>query len=257
MSETNVDVMERHLRTVLERERHDALVYTVLIVLATPVFVTLAGGTVMVVTSVLFLFGGHSLLDFNAVAFYTTANFFLAYMIVFVLVRSSRSPDEFEFDKWWIAGVILFMLLLVLTYGTPFPQGRPGGFGVVYAVFGLVILGLIGQVKLPSDVTEIPEGDHVFLVFILAISGFVVAAYGQIGRGSWLWRPPKDDEIKVGAWLLRQMAADPDTALSAEAMHGPIVEILICLKLIGITEAGAALTPEGLEFIRTATGVRQ
>ncbi len=103
------------------------------------------------------------------------------------------------------------------------------------------------------DVRERPDHENVLLTLILACSGFILRAYGEVGRCSWLWVPPKDHEIKVGAWLLRRMASDPDSALSGTAMHGRIVDLLIRFKLIGVTDAGAALTPKGLEFIRTAT----
>jgi hypothetical protein len=223
-------------------------------VLATPVFVALAAGLVMALACFVFLNDGYSLVNFEVAAFYTTTNLFLAYMIVFVLLQSNWDLSEFKFDKLWIAGVVLFFLLLALTYGTSFPQVVPVGFGLVYMAVGVLVLGLIGQVKLPPDIAEMPKGDHLFLALILAISGFIVTAYGQIGRGSWLWTPPKDDEIKVGAWLLGKMAADPNSAPGHEAMQGRIVDLLVRLKLIGITEAGAALTPKGLEFIRAVSG---
>jgi len=39
MSGSNIHMMQRHLRRMLETDRSDAITYTVLTVLATPVFV--------------------------------------------------------------------------------------------------------------------------------------------------------------------------------------------------------------------------
>ena len=255
MSTLDVDVIERELRQVLEQERRDALEYTVLTVLATPAFVALAAGAVAMLVACVFLYSGNlGNRLFEPVTFFTMVNLFLAYMIVFVLVQSNRDLAEFTFDKFWMGGVVLFVLLLVLTYGTYFLQAAPLAFGLVHAVIALIILGLLGQVRLPPDIAEMPEGEHTLLALLLAVSGFVVSAYGQIGRGVWLWRLPTDDQIKVGAWLLGKMAVDPDRAVGSDAMRGPIVDVLVRLDFIGVTEAGAALTPKGLEFVRAANG---
>ena len=64
--------------------------------------------------------------------------------------------------------------------------------------------------------------------------------------------PPKDEEIRLGVWLLDKLAADPDIALGGEAAKHRIFNLLVRLKLVGVTEAGAALTAKGLDFIRTA-----
>lgn len=250
---TDIETVERRLAAVLARERRDAMAYMVLTVLATPVFVTMAA---LVVTAMAgFLLSrvpGVEIRD--AVAFYTAANAFLGYMIVFVLFSGRRAVDEFPFQAAWIAGVALSGVLLAATYVTPLPQSHPVGFALAYAMGGLVVLGLIGQVKLPDDITQMPEGENFFLALILAVSGFIVTAYGQIAGSSWLWVPPKADEVRLGAWLLCKLTADPDRALSSDAVQGRIVGILVRLKLIGVTEAGAALTHKGLEFIRTAAG---
>jgi hypothetical protein len=211
----DLETVERRLAAVLERERRDAMAYTVLIVLATPVFVTMAALVVMAAAGFLLSrVPGVEIRD--AVAFYTAANAFLGYMIVFVLFGGRRAADEFQFEAAWIAGVALFGVLLAATYVTPWPQSHPLGFALAYALCGLVVLGLIGQV------------------------------FGS----SWLWAPPKGDEVRLGAWLLCKLAADPDRAMASDAAQGRIVGILVRLRLIGVTDAGAALTHKGLEFMR-------
>jgi hypothetical protein len=250
---TDMEAVERRLAAVLERERRDAMVYTVLTVLATPVFVAMAALVVMAAAGFLLSrVPGVEIQD--AVAFYTAANAFLAYMIVFVLFGGRRAADEFQFEAAWIAGVVLFLFLLAATYATPLPQVYPVGFALAYIVTGLLVLGVIGQVKLPDDITQMPEGENFFLALILVVSGFIVTAYGQVFGSSWLWVPPKGDEVRLGAWLLCRLAADPDRAMASDAVQGRIVGILVRLRLIGVTDAGAALTHKGLEFMRTTAG---
>jgi len=249
----DMETVERRLAAALERERRDAMAYTVLTVLATPVFVTMAALVVMAAAG--FLLSGVPGVEIrDAVAFYTAANAFLGYMIVFVLFGGRRAADEFQFEAAWIAGVALFGVLLAATYVTPWPQSHPLGFALAYALCGLVVLGLIGQVRLPDDITQMPEGENFFLALILVVSGFIVTAYGQVFGSSWLWVPPKGDEVRLGAWLLCRLAADPDRAMASDAVQGRIVGILVRLRLIGVTDAGAALTHKGLEFIRTTAG---
>lgn len=246
------DRVENALRKLFRDERSEALGYSILIVLATPVFVALAAALVALTSGVAIVRSDLSVTHFDAQTFYTATSLFLAYMIVFVLLKSSPSRTELQFHKPWIAAVVLFGLLLALTYGTSWVRDWPAGFGVIYAVLGLFVLGLLGHVDLLPEVLETPDEENALLALILACSGFIIRAYGEVGRGSWLWVPPGDDEIKIGAWLLRRMASDPDSALSGTAMHGRIMDLLIRLRLIGVTEAGAALTPKGLEFIHTA-----
>ena len=246
-----METVERRLAAVLEKERRDAIGYTVLTVLATPLFVAMAALVVMMATAYVFHLQGVQIP--NATAFYTATSAFLAYMIVFVLINAHRSRDQFEFEPVWIAGVALFLVVLAATYATPLPQVYPVGFALAYIVTGLLVLGLIGQVELPADVAQMPQkGEHFLLALILAVSGFIVTAYGQIARSSWLWAPAKPDEVRLGAWLLCKLADDPDGTMSGDAVKGRIVDILVRLKLIGVTEAGAALTHKGLEFMRAA-----
>lgn len=244
-----IETVERKLARMLETERRDAMVYTALTVLATPVFVAIAALVVMA-TAGFVLTRLHGVRIASAVAFYTTTNAFLAYMIVFVLVNANRSLSEFRFETTWIAGVALFVVLMAATYAAPLPQTHPLGFALAYIVMGLVVLGLIGQVRLPDDIAQVPKGENLFFALILAVSGFIVTAYGQIAHSSWLWVPPKPDEVRLGAWLLCKLATDPDSAISSDAVTGRIAEVLVRLKLIGVTEAGAALTHKGLEFMR-------
>ena len=246
----HIEAIERNLAAMLEKQRRDALAYTVLIVLATPVFVAIIALVVMtmvgfVVTHL------HGVRITNAVAFYTTTNAFLAYMIVFVLVNANRARDDFRLEATWIAGVTLFVILMAATYATPLPQTHPLGFALAYIAMGLVVLGLVGQVKLPDDIAQMPQGENLFLVLTLAVSGFVVTAYGQIVGSSWLWRSPKSDELRLGAWLLCKLAADPDSAVSSDAVTGPMTDLLVRLQLIGVTSGGAALTAKGLAFVRS------
>ncbi len=247
----HIEAIERNLAAMLEKQRRDAITYTVLIVLATPVFVAITALAVVALSGYVLMHLWRSTVP-NTILFYTGVSAFLAYMIVFVLVHSSRSMHEFTLEPAWIAGTVLFVVLLTLTYGTSILRTHPVLFGIAYTLAGLLILGLIGQVKLPDDIAQMPQGENLFLTLILAVSAFIVTAYGQILGSSWLWRSPQPDELRLGAWFLCKLAADPDTAISSDALTGPMADLLVRLQLIGVTPGGAALTPKGLAFVRSA-----
>jgi hypothetical protein len=168
-------------------------------------------------------------------------------------VSLSRSATEFAFDRTWLAGVVVFVVLLVVTYATALQETSPALFGIVFVVLSFLTLGLVGQAHLnhpPDD----PLGDApTFVAFALAISGFVVSAYGELLSASWLWFPPQPDEIRIAARVLCRLGADPNDPLGRDVVEDRIIRLLSRLKLIETTEQQQLrLPPKGLDFLRTA-----
>lgn len=247
MSEVETDRIERHLRGVLEKERRDALTYAILTVLGMPVFV--AGASLLVGLVVL----AATPKSWNSsTAVYVGFSGFLAYMIAFVLTGGTCPLRIGVPDPLCLLAAGLGAGLMLLAFLTPVRDWLPMAFGVFYATCAFVILGLLGRAWMKRPICEEVNAQDVHCSLVALVSGFVVLAYGEVLRSSWLWVPPTDDEIRLGAWLLSKLAADPNTALGGEAVQGRMFDLLIRLKLIGLTEAGAALTPKGLEFIRAA-----
>ena len=168
MKQPEVGQVEQRLAAVLEKERREAIGYTVLTVLCTPAFVALASLTMFLVFAHVFQYKRDSL-DPSSV--YMGLNFFLAYMLVFVL-RQSNPPDEpHEFDKMWLAGVVVFLVLLILTYATPLREALPVFFGIVCTIMSFSVLGLLGRVQMPSPPTEDFEHRNFVVLLVLAVSG--------------------------------------------------------------------------------------
>ena len=256
VNESDIARVERHLAAALEQERRDAVTYTILTVLCTPAFVALAALVVTFVVAFVmgYVFGRfHYRFESEVLAFYTVVSMFLGYMLVFVLVNSSDMYGEFAFHPMWLAGACVFVVLLVLTYLTPLPEATPVLFGVGYAVAGVVVLGLIGQVELPRRITDGTGGYDDVYALLLAVSSFIVAAYGEIFRGSWLWVPPKPFEVRVGARVLGRLVDDPTDPLHPSAVEGRVATLLGKLRLVQTADEGLVISPKGLDFVRTAT----
>ena len=246
MKEPDLEEVEKRLAVVLEKERREAIGYTVLTVLCTPAFVAMASVVIFIVFTYVFQQGRYKP---DALAIYTGINIFLAYMIVFVLRQSNPPEEPHEFDKGWLAGVGLFLILLILTYVSGLRERLPVFFGILYAILGFLILGLLGQVQMKRPVVEDTGRHNVFMSLVLAVSGFILMAYGEITHSSWLWFPPKPDEVKLCVWILCKLAEEKTWTLSSRAEYERIVRILARLKFIRITENKIELTAKGLDFV--------
>jgi len=246
MNEPDLQEVEKRLVAVLEKERRKAIGYTVLTILCTPAFVAMVSVVIFLVFVDVFRQTDY---DMESSAIYMGFNIFLAYMIVFVLRQTNPPEEPHEFDKGWLAGVGLFLILLMLTYVSGLREWLPVFFGIVYAIFGFLILGLLGQVQTNRPVVEDTSRHNVFMSLVLAVSGFIVMSYGEIMFSSWLWFPPKPDEVKLCAWILCKLAEERNWTLSNRAEYERIVRILARLKCVKITENKLQLTTKGLDFV--------
>ena len=145
MSEPDIKQIEQRLTAVLKKERREAIGYTILTILCTPVFVVLAGLVVWIVVGFVLM---RSEYDMDVKTFYTGLNCFLAYMIVIILKQTFSPNEDYQFDITWLVTVVIFIVLLFLTYATKLPGKIPLGFGILYAVTGFFILGLLGRIYL-------------------------------------------------------------------------------------------------------------
>jgi hypothetical protein len=232
---------------VLEKERRNAQAYGLLVVLGMPALVAVASFLIGVVVLARLPKSWGS-----ATAVYVGFSGFLAYMIFFVLTGGTRPLRIETLDPLCLFAVGLFVILVLLTFFTPIRNSLPKAYGVLFGAGAFAILGLLGRVWVKRPIPHIDQPHSVQGSLVMLASGFVVLAYGEVLRSSWLWVPPKEEDVRLGAWLLGQLAADAGTALGPEAARGRIFNLLIRLRLVGVTEAGTALTPKGLHFIRAA-----
>jgi len=247
MREPDIDEVTRRLEAVVGRKRHKAMEVTLLTALCTPAFVV-AGALFVGCVAAYVFYESPRRFDLDATAFYTAVNGFLAYMVVMTMRGPGMSVEDFRFDRMWVIGALLFVVLLLLTYATSLPQ-QPALFGIVYAVLGFLVLGFVSQ-ALPPDYTirnDDPTSDTVAIT--LAIPNLIALAYRELLSASWLWLPPKPHEVRIAARLLCALAADRDNALRQEAVEERIAILLSRLKLIRTQDRQLHLTPEGLDFL--------
>jgi hypothetical protein len=271
MEQPDIESVTRSLQVVLQKERREALVYTLLTVLCTPAFVAIAS-LVIACAAVYFLRRSIGPID-RAMAMYTGVIIFLAWAIASVPVNAQRSPTGFAADRTWRAGVAVFLVLLVITYATPLHEHHPLLFGAAYVALSLLALGLAGQTQLnhpPPDVLRDYPAPEILRHysrpdilrqapriegFPLAVAGFVVAAYGELLSASWLWVPPKPHEVRLAARVLCRLAAESDRPLAPDTAGDRVVRLLFRLRLIEVAQRQLRLTPKGLDFLRTSAEV--
>ena len=217
-----------------------------LTLLCTPVFVVIASVMVFFIFA---LMSQNYEFFLSVSAIYTGLNIFLGSMIMFVLRYSNPPEEPHEFDLGWLAAVGFFLVLLILTYSSGFREQFPLIFGIVYAVMGLFILGLLGSAYMNNPVPEESNTEKPFLSLLLLVSAFIAMSYGEITRGSWLWFPPKPNEIRISAWILCRLVMENTWKLSSRAEQRRVLSILARLKLVKMTENKLRLTPKGWDFV--------
>lgn len=229
MTELDIAQIERKLAVVISESRRKAISYTVLTVLCTPAFVLLGSLVMMLLLVIILRFADY---EINARGIYTGFNIFLGYMVIFVLRCSNPSDEPHPFDKAWLAAVIVFILPLSLPYITGLPDQSPLLFAIVYAGLAFFVMGLLGHVQIGQPTRDKAERENALLSFILVVSSFIATSYGEITRYSWLWFPPKPEEVRLGAWILCQLAIEKTMPLDSQSVPRRILNMLTRLKLV-------------------------
>jgi hypothetical protein len=84
---------------------------------------------------------------------------------------------------------------------------------------------------------------------LLLTAAFIATSYGEISRGSWLFFPPKANEIRIGAWILCRLAMENTWRLGNRSKQRRVLSILARLKLVKMTDNKLRLTPKGRDFV--------
>lgn len=249
MNEPDIRQVEQRLAAVISKERREVIGYTLLTVLCTPAFVVLASLAGMFILFYVFRYSDYHI---GAIGIYTGVNIFLAYMLMFVLMRSNPPEDPNEFDNTWLAGVVVFLFLILLTYATSLRIRFPLFFGILYSLLGFLVMGLLGHVQINKPVTDDSSSENQFLSLLLAIAGFIAMAYGEIAHGSWLWIPPNPDEVRLAAWILCKLAVEIPAPFDSRLAPRHILNLLSRLKLVHMTEGKLKLTLKGADLVTMA-----
>ena len=242
--------VEKRLAEVVERERRGAIWFTVLTVLCTPFLVLLAG---FVALGLVCFIADQADYEISIKGIYTCVNLFLAGLVGFVSRYSDPRDREFELDPTLLAGVVVLLALLYLTYFTSLMDSRPRLFGVVYTCVAFLVTGLLGHVYMKVPVAVDFTDENPFKLIGLAVFGYIAMSYGQIVTGSWLWFPPDANEICVAAWILCKLAADEDGSFEVRSAEKRILNLLSRLKLIQIRGSELQLTLRGQDFVTAAS----
>lgn len=252
IKEPDLKEVEKRLVVAIGKQRKEVIGYTLVTILCTPFFVAIAGIIVFFILIFIFSYGTrYGDIEYFSTwsAVYTSLNFFLGSMIMFVLRYSNPPEEPHEFDIGWLGGIVLFIILLIFTYATDYQQEFPRFFGIVYTILGIIILVLNGSVYMNNPVPEDSNTENPFLSLILLFFAFIAMSYGEISRGSWLFFPPKSDEIRLSAWILCRLVMCNSWKLDSRTEQRRVLSILARLKLVKMTENKLRLTPKGWDFV--------
>ncbi len=251
MDKRDIDKMERRLAEALKKERHEAIGYALLAVMLTPAFAVVAWFIVIGMAGL--VHRGLNTASLSLVAFYTALNVLLANMAAFVFFYSGRSSGQVRLERKWIIGVLVFLLLLVVTYGTPILEYRPVLFALGYIGGGLLFLALMGQVYIDHRAADPAFGDEGGLLSpLLAVCGFIGSVYAELVRSARLWPAPKDEAVHLGAWVLCKFAFEMSGPSAQAPTYRRVVDVLRRLELLQDTADRLELTPKGLDFVGLA-----
>jgi len=253
MNEPDIAQVKQRLAAIIDKERREAIAYSVLTVLSTPVFVMFASVLALLLLCFIVRAARYHI---DAKGVYTCFNVFLAWMLVFVLRWSNPPEEPHKFDKTWLAGVGVFLFLIIMTYGTSLLETRSTLFGILYAGLGFLVLGLTGHSYMNKSLTNDTGQGVPHASLTLLIPGFVAMAYGEMTQGSWLWIPPDESQIHLAAWFLCKLAVEPDSAISRQSVPQRTLRLLSRLKLIRATQHHAVITSKGLDLVSPAIDIQ-
>lgn len=247
MVELDIKQVEQHLAEVISNKRREEIGYTLLVVLCTPICVAIVNSVIyLIVIIVLSRFDVYP----DNMEIYSGFNIFLAYMVLVVFWHSSPPDEASMFDKAWLAAVVVFILLIILTYATRLMEQNPNLFGMIYALVSFLVMCLLGRVPIEQRTEDADDPKNVFVFLILVLPAFIAMSYGELTRRSWLWIPPKPDELRITAWFLYKLKLGRDGPLKSQAVPKRVLNMLIRLKFVRVRNRMLKLTFKGRDFLR-------
>ncbi len=253
--------------------RRDAIVFTFLTVLLTPIAVALF---------ILTLLFALAFVDLPVIdhlgyerSFVTGVNLCLAFMgASYFLRQHRRSAGD---SAWLLAAAGIFAGILALSY-TSLSTTHPVWFWLLYLVLALVMLGCIGHTYEPRDdyylgwtfgpflmddpftIEDDIDRAHIGLGFAVSMSQLVLESYGAILGSRWLWRGLLESELADSVAVLQGLAAQDSVGVTAHVRALArrsaidIVRALAKLELITIDKGRPKLSIKGREFLEKGRG---
>lgn len=246
------------------KDRHDALVFSLLTVLLTPVFLAIA----VVLIVAMAYYADLPFVDYLGFwkSFLTGLNLSLTFMFIAFFVTPRRRPKRA--DLAWVGGaILLFGLMAALCYGTKLVSTSPGLFWPVYGGLVIGMFGFLGHAYEPKDdyylgwwggriddpftIEDDVNRAHVALGFAAAFPRLLVGSYAEIFGSLWVWRGLEPVELSAATDVLHALASC-DFQRSADRLRrlpphsaARVVRALGKLKLVRTGPDGPRLTSEG------------
>ena len=255
------------LEDCLQRNRRDALTYSIGAILLTPLFLFLA----LLGVAMAMIYADLPFVDYAGygVSITTGANVFVAWML-FINFRKNASWHHQPKDKRWLWGALLsFGVMLLLSYGTSMPNTAPVAFLVFYVVGMLAVFGCLGRLYMPrndyylglwhglfDDFTTIQDDfdrGHLSLGFATAFPNAIIMAYAEILSSSWLWRPLSERELIAASEVLYGLMINDRDRVERMVVRDRALYALNRLEYVKTLSGSIELTLKGKDFLAGRT----
>lgn len=265
----------RALRATLRERcaaaRKDAIVFSVLTVLLTPV------ALLVFVFSLILAYGlvHRGWVDhlFDTHSFLAGANLCLAFMGASYFLRPKpKYMSHSDDDTWAFAGVGIFCGILAFSYLSPLPVAHATLFWSVYFILVTFMLGCFGKAYEPHDdyylgwvvgpyIIDNPftlrddiDRAHISLGFASSIANLILESYGGVFGSAWLWRGLPESELNDAVTVVRKLDL-LDYAGATDHIREPraaanILRALAKLELVSFEHGRLKLAAKGRDFIR-------
>jgi hypothetical protein len=260
------------LMTIINHKRHSIAIFAILIVILTPLFLTMA----VIVLLLALTFVDLPVIDYIGYnfSFITGANLALAFMFISYFIRPKPAYLRRGYDALWlILGLIMLCALFAFSYCTSFADTHSFFFWSVYLVLAFATMVCIGHAYEPNedyylgwrvgpfliDDPQTLEDDidraHFSLGFTLALPSFIVESYVAIFGSTWLWRRLDERELRSVVALLKKLDANDDSgARDLIQMLSPgsalrVIRSLVKLEMITIKKGFLGISIKGREFL--------
>jgi hypothetical protein len=263
------------LRERCAAARQDAIVFAVLTILLTPVAI------VVLIFSLIFAYAliHRGWVDhlFYVQSFLAGANLCLAFMGASYYLRpKDKFLHKADDTSWSFAGVIIFCVILALSYLTMLPTAHAPLFWSLYLILATVMLGCFGKAYEPPDdyylgwsvgpflmddaftFRDDIDRAHLSLGFASSVANLILESYGGVFGSRWLWRGLSESELNDAAAVVLKLAqqdfSGEKTRIQYPQSAANIFRALTKLELISFDHCRLNLTVKGRDFVRGTKG---
>ncbi len=258
------------LDEAVSADRKDALIFSVLTVILTPIFIL---GAIFILLAGI-AYSDLPLVDHlgyrDSFAYGVTCSMVFLFMAFFIRPKAQWRVKAS--DIFWVGSAIVALgVMCLLTFTTNLAQESPGFYWTVFGILALTMLGLLGHAYVPHDdyytgwyggmwdnpftLEDDIDRAHMSLGFATAIPRMLMGSYGEIFGSLWVWKGLTGFELQRASEVLHALGCH-DSKRAQSMLQGTdkktgahIARALSKLKLVRPGRDGLSLTSDGEKLV--------